>query len=126
MSADLEFPSMPGNASQGASSSDVSSLTLTLHGSRIVIEFRDKRPPDESQVVAYRQQLLNFVAMTGCHDLTFNLHGINLVPSRMLGLFLELKKTGHDIELVNVSPFVQDIFRVSKLESFVTICPGPA
>jgi hypothetical protein len=107
-----------------AASGTVSSLKLTFDGSRAHIEFIDKDVPDETQVAAYRLQLLNFIQRTGCRDLTFDLEGLKLLPSRMLGFFLTLKNEGHDIELVNVSPFIQDIFQVTKLACFVTIRSG--
>jgi anti-anti-sigma factor len=119
--ADLEFPLTSGDSPQPARTTVANSLVLTAHGARLLIEFRDKSVPDESQIVAYRQQLLNVARQTGCRELIFDLNGINLVPSRMLGLLVELKKEGYAIELANASPFVQDIFRVSKLDPFVTI-----
>jgi anti-anti-sigma factor len=130
--ADLEFPSQPPDGSQKPSSpinlagrsSTADLLRLTQIGTRVHVSFSDKDVPDESRVEAYRIQLVNFIQRTSCRDLTFDLEGIKLLPSRMLGFFLALKKEGRDIELVNVSPFVQDIFRVTKLDQFVTIRGG--
>jgi anti-anti-sigma factor len=121
---DLEFPMTSVDGPPPATACAANMLTLTARGTRLLVEFRDKSVPDESQVMDYRQHVLEIARQTGCREMTFDLIGINLVPSRMLGLFVELRKNGYDIELVNVSPFVQDIFRVSKLDSLVTIREG--
>lgn len=132
MPAELEFPSHPTDPPQSlvssarphAASSSVELLKLTQHDGRIQVAFIEKDVPDESQVATYRLQLLSFIQQTGCRDLTFDLEGLKLLPSRMLGFFVALKNEGHDVELVNVSPFIQDIFRVTKLAPFVTIRGG--
>lgn len=99
-------------------------LALAHDGSRVHVAFKSKDVPDETRVAGYRAQLLSFIQRTGCHSLTFDLEGLKLLPSRMLGFFLTLKNEGHDIELVNVAPFIQDIFRVTKLAPIVTIRSG--
>ena len=79
--------------------------------------------PDESRVAGYRVQLLDFVQRTSCKSLTFDMKGIKIVPSRMLGFFVSLKNEGHDIELVDMEQGVQDVFRITKLAQMFTIRP---
>ncbi|MBI3861764.1 MAG: STAS domain-containing protein [Planctomycetia bacterium] len=99
-------------------------LKLALENARVRVAFNYKDVPDENRVASYRSQLQSFVQKTGCRSLIFDLEGLKLLPSRMLGFFLTLKNEGHDIELVNVAPFIQDIFRVTKLAPMVTIRAG--
>lgn len=107
----------------GARFNDPNLLSLEHRGWRVMVGFHCKEMPDESRVSKYRAQLLDFVRQTNCKSLTFDMRGIKIVPSRMLGFFVSLKNEGHDIELVDMEQQVQDIFRVTKLASMFTIRP---
>jgi hypothetical protein len=107
----------------GVLSGDSGLLRLELSGSRVLVGFNDKDIPDETRVARYRAQLLDFVQRSRCKALNFDLKGIKILPSRMLGFFVTLKNEGHDIELVNMEQGVQDIFRITKLAPLFTIRP---
>ena len=109
--------------SAGAVSNDSNLLNLVHSGSRIQIGFNYREMPDETRVARFRVQLLDFVHRTKCKSLTFDLQGLKILPSRMLGFFVSLKNDGHDVELINMEPGVQDIFRVTKLGPLFTIRP---
>ncbi|HEY2252046.1 MAG TPA: hypothetical protein VGH74_13330, partial [Planctomycetaceae bacterium] len=66
-------------------------LSLKHSDSRVLIAFNYKDMPDETRVARYRKQLLEFVQRTNCKSLKFDMRGIKIIPSRMLGLFVSLK-----------------------------------
>ena len=104
-----------------ARSDDPNLLSLEHLRGRIRVGFNYKDIPDEIRVGKYRAQLNDFVKCTGCKSLTFDLAGIKILPSRMIGFFVSLKNEGHDIELLDLEPAVQDIFRITKLGPMFTI-----
>jgi len=110
-------------AVSGAVSNDANHLNLSHSGDRILVGFNYKDMPDETRVARYRAQLLDFVKRTNCKSLKFDMKGIKIVPSRMLGFFVSLKNEGHDIELVDLEQAVQDIIRITKLAPMFTIRP---
>ena len=119
---------LPGSAAAAvpigaAVSNDSNLLNLVHSGSRILIGFNYREMPDETRVDRFRVQLLDFVHRTKCKSLTFDLKGLKILPSRMLGFFVSLKNDGHDVELINMELGVQDIFRVTKLGPLFTIHP---
>ena len=116
-------PASVASAVEGARSNDPNLLSLVYSGRRVQVGFNYKEMPDETRVAKYRAQLLDFVQRTNCKSLTFDLKGLKILPSRMLGFFVSLKNEGHDIELLNMQPVVQEVFRITKLGSLFTIRP---
>jgi hypothetical protein len=96
-------------------------MSLTFDGTRILIGFQSREIPDESRVAAFRVQLQKYCADTKCKRLKFDLAGIKILPSRMLGFLVTLKNEGHEVELVNVCPMVHDILRLTRLASMFTM-----
>lgn len=92
-------------------------LNLEFDGTQILISFQSHEIPDESRVAAFRTQLQKFCADAKCKRIKFDLAGIKILPSRMLGFLVTLKNEGNEVELVNVCPMVQDILRLTKLAS---------
>jgi hypothetical protein len=110
-------------AAPGPVSNEAGLLSLAQTGNRVLVGFNYKDMPDETRVAGYRAQLLDFVQRTSCKSLTFDMQGIKIIPSRMLGFFVSLKNEGHDIELVDMEQGVQDVLRVTKLAQMFTIRP---
>ncbi len=96
-------------------------LNLAHDGARVRVGFNSSEMPDETRVARYRKQLHDYLQKANCKALTFDLAGLMILPSRMLGLFISLKTDGHDVELVNMSQNVQNIFRVTKISPLFTI-----
>ena len=111
------------SAAEGARSNDPNHLNLAHSGGRVLVGFNYKEMPDETRVTKFRAQLLDFVQRTNCKSLTFDLRGLKILPSRMLGFFVSLRSEGHDIELLNLEQGVQDVFRITKLGPMFTIRP---
>jgi hypothetical protein len=129
MSDELPLPSSASASMEFAADCDKSNdpnlLSLEHSGWQISIVFNYKDMPDETRVFRYRSQLRDFVRRTNCKSLRFDLTGIKVLPSRMLGFFILLKNEGHDIELVNLAQGVQDIFRITRLGPLFRIRDSP-
>jgi len=116
-----ELPAQTFSATVSASNSSDDLLSLAHDGSRVQVGFNSNTMPDETRVARYRKQLHDYLQKTNCKALTFDLAGLMILPSRMLGLLISLKTDGNDVELVNMSKNVQDIFRVTKISPMFTI-----
>jgi len=121
-------PAAPGsNASGPIPSGEVSNepglLSLVHSDSQVLVGFNYKDMPDETRVARYRAQLLEFLQRTNCKSLKFDMRGVKIIPSRMLGFFVSLKNEGHEIELIDLEQGVQDVIRLTRLSSMFTIRP---
>jgi hypothetical protein len=105
------------------SAADPTLLTFLLDGRRAIVGFNSKSVPDEVCIAAYRNQLLKYVQDHDCQSLAFDLSGIKLVPSGMLGLLVSLKKRGLDVELLNAAADIVDVLRITRLATMFKIEP---
>ena len=103
---------------------DPNLLTFVRDGQRAIVGFNSKSVPDEVCIAAYRDQLLKFVEDFDCKVFAFELTGIKLLPSGMLGVLVSLKKRGIEIELLNPAPDIIDVLQITRLASMFTMRPA--
>jgi anti-sigma B factor antagonist len=90
-------------------------LKVYQTGPLTVVGFGGDDVPDEVCIAAYREQLLALVKQHECRVLAFDLSGVKLVPSGMLGVLVTLRKQVEKVEIYNASPDVQDVLRLTNL-----------
>ena len=101
---------------------DPNLLRIDRHGDAIVIGFNRVDIPDEVCIAGYRDQLFEVLDRNpDCKALTFDVTGIKLLPSGMLGLLASLKKRVGDIEILNPSRDVHEVLRVTRLTTLFKI-----
>jgi anti-sigma B factor antagonist len=101
---------------------DPNLLKITRDGSSITIGFNRIDVPDEVCIAGYRQQIFDLLERNPeCKLLTFDVTGIHLLPSGMLGLLASLKKRVSHIEVLNPARDVREALRVTRLNTLFTI-----
>ncbi|MDZ4683741.1 MAG: STAS domain-containing protein [Planctomycetaceae bacterium] len=96
---------------------DPSVLKVYQTGPLTVVGFGGVDVPDEVCIAGYRDQLMQLVTEHQCSVLAFDLTGVKLVPSGMLGVLISLRKRVQRMELYNPSPDVEEVLRVTNLIS---------
>ena len=104
-----------------ASNADPNLLTFVRDGQRAIVGFNSKSVPDELCIAAYRNQLLKYVQDADCKVLAFELSGIKILPSGMLGLLVTLKKRGIEVELLNPVADIVEVLRITRLAPMFTV-----
>jgi anti-sigma B factor antagonist len=101
---------------------DPNLLRITQNGDSIVIGFNRVDIPDEVCIAGYREQLLQLLDRNpDCKALTFDVTGIKLLPSGMLGLLASLKRRIANIEVLNPARDVLEALRVTRLTTLFKI-----
>jgi len=90
-------------------------------GELTVVGFGGVDVPDEACIADYRAQLTELIQQHNCKTLAFDLSGVTVVPSGMLGVLISLKKTGLEIELYNPSADILDVLAITKLDGMFTV-----
>jgi hypothetical protein len=103
------------------SDTDPTLLTFVRDGRRAIVGFNSKSVPDELCIAAYRNQLIKYVEDFDCQTLAFELVGVKMLPSGMLGLLVSLKKRGLQVELLNPAADIVDVLRITRLAPMFTI-----
>jgi hypothetical protein len=100
---------------------DPNVLKVYQTGELTVVGFGGKNVPDEVCIAAYRQQLFDLVDQHCTKVLAFDLSGVHLVPSGMLGVLTSLRQRVERLELYNPSPDVREVLHITRLERLFDI-----
>ena len=96
-------------------------LKIYQTGELTVVGFGGQDVPDEVCIAAYRDQLFKLVEQNQCKVLAFDLTGVTLVPSGMLGVLTSLASRVERVELYNPSSDVREVLHMTRLESLFDI-----
>lgn len=97
-------------------------LQSTCDGNILTIQFHAIEVPDELCIAGYRDQVFQLLQQhPDCTVIRFDLTGIRLVPSGLLGLLASVQQRGYSVEIVNPSGDVQAVLRTTKLDSLLKI-----
>jgi len=96
-------------------------LNVYQTGPLTVVGFAGQDVPDEVCIAAYRDQLFKLIEDSHCRVLAFDLTGVVLVPSGMLGVLVSLRKRLDRVELYNPSKDVLDVLEMTKLNALFDI-----
>ena len=114
--------SLPGDSAiLGVQTANPGILTITRDGPCAIVSFNCLKTINTICVAGYRAQLFHMLQDPECKVVRFDLTGILVVPSGMLGLFVSIHKRGCEIELVNPSAHILETLTVTKLDAMVTI-----
>jgi anti-sigma B factor antagonist len=100
---------------------DPNVLKVYQTGEVTVVGFGGQDVPDEVCIAAYRDQLAELVNQVQCKVLAFDLTGVTLIPSGMLGVLTSLRSKVERIELYNPSVDVREVLRMTRLEQLFDI-----
>jgi hypothetical protein len=94
---------------------DPSVLKIYQTGELTVVGFGGQDVPDEVCIAGYRDQLNKLLDDNNCKVLAFDLSGVRLVPSGMLGVLTTLRKRVERLEIYNASDNIQEVLRLTNL-----------
>lgn len=100
---------------------DPNVLKIYQTGELTVVGFGGQDVPDEVCIASYRDQLFELIKEHNCKVLAFDLTGVTLVPSGMLGVLTSLRNKVDRLELYNPSTDVREVLRMTRLEKLFDI-----
>lgn len=90
-------------------------------GELIVLGFAGKDVPSNFNVAHYREAICELAAANGTKKIAFDLTGVRIVPSGILGLWASLNKQNIAIEVYNPSEDIEEVLEITKLNQLITI-----
>lgn len=96
-------------------SPDAGILKVYQTGPLTVVGFGGEDVPDEVCIAAYRDQLMELLDTHHCQTLAFDLTGVKLIPSGMLGVLISLRKRVERLELYNASEDIRAVLKLTNL-----------
>jgi anti-anti-sigma factor len=90
-------------------------------GKLTVLGFGGRELLDHIDVVACRDQILNLVEEHECEVLAFDMTGVKLIPSGLLGIITSLRNLGVELHVYNPSDNVRDVLATTKLDELLQL-----
>jgi len=99
-------------------------LKIYAVGKRTVLGFGGQEILSQLKVTVYRDHLLSLIEEHSVEIVAFDLTGIALVPSGMLGLLASLREHDVSVELYNPSDDVREVLSITRLDQLLGIKQG--
>ena len=101
-------------------------LKIYAVGKRTVLGFGGQEILSQLNVTVYRDHLLSLIEEHSVETVAFDLTGIVVVPSGLLGLLASLREYDVSVELYNPSDDVREVLAVTRLDSLLQVKHGDA
>lgn len=96
-------------------------LEVYQTGPTTVVGFGGRDVLVDVNLAACREELLDLVREHRCEVVAFDLTGVKLLPSGLLGLLASLRNTGVTVHIYNPSDDVRDVFSITGLDNLMEI-----
>jgi len=96
-------------------------LEVYTIGPTTVVGFGGREVFDEVNVAVCRDEILELLDKAKCEVLAFDLTGVKILPSGLLGLLASIREHGARVELYNPSSDVREALAVTKLDTLMTV-----
>lgn len=106
------------------SSSEISAspiLTVYDVGATTVVGFGGRDVLDSVNLAVCRDEVLDLIARHDVEVLAFDLTGVVLVPSGLLGLLASLRNNHVDVHIYNPSADVREVLEITHLDELMPI-----
>ncbi len=96
-------------------------LKVYQSGALTVVGFGNHDILDQVSVMVCRDEIAQIIESTKCKTLAFDLTGVKLIPSGLLGLLASLKELGVEVHLYNPSSNIRDVLEITRLDQIMRI-----
>lgn len=90
-------------------------------GELTVVGFGGREILDQIDLSACRAEILALVEKNGAKTLAFDLSGVKLIPSGMLGLLASLRRMNIAVQLYNPSQDIAEVLQITRLSEVLPI-----
>lgn len=94
-------------------------------GPTTVLGFAGQDVPSEFNAAHYRAAISDLLIANNCQTVAFDLTGVLMLPSGMLGLLVSLKKlegVEPTVQVFNAGPDVREVLQLTKLNTMIEVC----
>ncbi len=96
-------------------------LQIYSTGPMTVLGFGGREILDQLDIGACRNEIIALVKEHNTEKLAFDLTGVKLVPSGMLGLLASLRQLNVEVHVCNPSDDVREVLEVTKLDQILQV-----
>jgi anti-sigma B factor antagonist len=90
-------------------------------GPTTVVGFGGREVLDTVNLALCREEIVALIAREKCRVLAFDLTGVRLIPSGLLGLLASIRQLGAEVHLYNPSDDVREVLSVTNLDRLMPV-----
>ena len=94
----------------------ISELEVYEAGELTVIGFGGREVLDHLNLAECRNEVAELIHDHGWSTLAFDLTGVRLLPSGLLGMLVSVKRQGVEVHLYNPSEDIREVLEITKLD----------
>ena len=96
-------------------------LKLYQPGKLTVVGFKNVKSLDQVVVSDCREEIAELIKAHHCEVLAFDLTGVRLVPSGMLGMLASLGRLGVEVYLFNPADEIREVLEITRLDTVLHV-----
>lgn len=96
-------------------------LSVYKTGPLTVVGFGGQEVLDQVNIAVCRSEIMKLIELNKTEVLAFDLTGVKLIPSGLLGLLASVRNQGVKIQLYNPSEDVREVLSVTHLDTVLEI-----
>src|ERR1700722_13737295 len=96
-------------------------LNVYQTGKLTVVSFVSAELLDQVVVTECREDIAELIKEYHCEVLAFDLTGVKLVPSGMLGMLASLGRLGVEVLVFNPSDEIREVLEITRLDSLLQV-----
>lgn len=96
-------------------------LEVYQTGTTTVVGFGGRDVLGDVNVAACRDELVELIDREKCDVLAFDLTGVKLIPSGLLGLLASVRQHDVDVHIYNPSSDVRDVLSITGLDQLMPV-----
>lgn len=100
----------------------VKQLEVYHAGDLTVLGFGGRDVLDNLNLAECRDELTEMIREHHCRVIAFDLTGVKIVPSGMLGLLASLHRSGVDVQVFNACEDIREVLEITKLDRVIEVC----
>ena len=99
----------------------IPALEVYHPGELTVIGFGGREILDDLNLAECRDDLVELIRDYGCKTLAFDLTGVKLIPSGLLGLLASIRRLNVEVQLYNVCDDIREVLEITKLDQVLQL-----
>ncbi|QDT34914.1 STAS domain-containing protein [Thalassoglobus polymorphus] len=90
-------------------------------GPTTIVGFGGRDVLDNVNVAVCRKEILELIENVECETLAFDLTGVTLLPSGLLGLLTSITQQAVNVQLYNPSDDIQEVLETTRLNTLMEV-----
>ncbi len=99
----------------------VTELEVYQAGELTVIGFGGREILEDLNLADCRDEIAELIREYDCQTLAFDLTGVRLIPSELLGIIASTQRRGVEVHLFNPSDDIREVLEITQLDKFLHV-----